>query len=203
MLLVETSGSFASLPRAQVLAGGNLLLLETAEGWELVQFETAELAGPDQWVLSGLLRGQRGSVSAAAAAGSRVLLLDGADVLATVSPEEIGIALDWRSPWDEPQPVSFADEGGRPWPVCHLRALGGQLSWVRRGADLPESWALPEGSNTGQFAVQFDTGAGFADETRLQTPLAAIPAEAIAAQVAEIGADGRTGPWVPISLGTP
>mgnify|MGYP006914657308 CR=1 FL=1 len=68
---------------------------------------------------------------------------------------------------------------------------------------MAESGGVPEGGNPGQFAVQFDTGAGFADETGLQVPLAAIPAEASAAQVAEIGADGRTGPWVPISLGTP
>ncbi|WP_290936525.1 hypothetical protein [Hyphomonas sp.] len=203
MLLVETSGSFASLPRAQVLSGGNMLLLETGEGWELIQFETADLVGPDQWALSGLLRGQRGSVSAAAEAGARVLLLDSADALAAVSPDEIGVALDWRGPQDEPVPVSFADEGGRPWPVCHLRAVEGQLSWVRRGVDLPESWALPEGDNAGQFAVQFDTGAGFTGETRLETPSAAIPAGAVAARVAEIGADGRTGPWVSIPLGTP
>ncbi|MCA8893610.1 MAG: hypothetical protein KDA56_17785 [Hyphomonas sp.] len=99
--------------------------------------------------------------------------------------------------------MTFADEGGRPWPVCHLRAEDRQLSWMRRGADLPQSWTLPVGRNTGQFAVQFDTGTVFADETRLHTPLAAIPAEAAAARVAETGADGRTGPWVPISLGTP
>nr|WP_321510047.1 glycoside hydrolase/phage tail family protein [uncultured Hyphomonas sp.] len=203
MLLVETSGGFASLPWAQVLSGGNMLLLETGEGWELIQFETADLVGPDQWALSGLLRGQRGSVSAAAEAGARVLLLDGADALAAVSPDEIGVALDWRGPQDEPVPVSFADEGGRPWPVCHLRTLDRQLSWVRRGADLPESWALPEGDNVGKFAVEFDTGSGFTGETRLETPSAAIPAGAVTARVAEIGADGRTGPWVSIPLGTP
>ncbi len=77
------------------------------------------------------------------------------------------------------------------------------LSWVRRGPDLPESWALPEGENTGQFAVQFDLGAGFGDEARIEGASAEIPSGAIAARVAEIGADGRTGEWVPIPLGTP
>jgi hypothetical protein len=203
VLLVQTTGSFASLPQAQILTGGNALVMETADGWELLQFEQAELTGPEQWALSGLLRGQRGSVSAAAEAGARVLLLDGSDTLAAVSPGEIGAVLNWQAAGDDPVPMAFADEGGRPWPVCHLRDSGGQLVWVRRGADLPESWTLPEGENAGRFAVQFDMGTGFGAETRVDVPSAAIPEGAIAARVAEIGADGRTGPWVPISLGTP
>lgn len=203
-LLVETSGAFASLPESQVLSGGNALLLETVEGWELIQFETAELVGAELWELSGLLRGQRGSVSAAAEAGARVLLLDGSDALATVSPEEIGAELAWRtSGTEESEALTFADEGGRPWPVCHLKASGGLLSWVRRGADLPESWALPEGENAGRFAVQFDTGAGFGGTISAEGASAATPAGAIAARVAEIGADGRMGRWVSIGLGTP
>jgi hypothetical protein len=123
--------------------------------------------------------------------------------LAEKMAASLSVCLDWRGPRDEPVPVSFADEGGRPWPVCHLRAVEGQLSWVRRGADLPESWALPEGDNAGKFAVEFDMGSGFTGETRLETPSAAIPSGAITARVAEIGADGRTGPWVSIPLGTP
>jgi hypothetical protein len=203
-LLVETTGAFASQPASQVLSGGNGLLLETAEGWELLQFRTAELVGPDLWALSGLLRAQRGSVSAAAEAGARVLLLDGSDVMPALSPSEIGLDLTWQvSGDDEPQSLSFHDEGGRAWPVCHLKASGTQLSWVRRGASLPESWSLPEADNTGRFAVQFDTGAGYGDEAVVEMPLAEIPFGAIAARVAEIGADGRTGKWVPIPLGTP
>nr|WP_321490386.1 glycoside hydrolase/phage tail family protein [uncultured Hyphomonas sp.] len=203
-LLVETVGAFSSLPASQVLSGGNALLLETVEGWELLQFGTAELVGLELWALSGLLRAQRGSVSAAAEAGARVLLLDGSDVMPALSPSEIGLDLAWQvSGDDEPQSLAFNDEGGRAWPVCHLKASGTQLSWVRRGADLPESWALPEAGNTGRFAVQFDTGAGYGAEAVVETPFAEIPSGAIAARVAEIGADGRTGKWVPIPLGTP
>ena len=77
------------------------------------------------------------------------------------------------------------------------------LSWVRRGGDLPESWALPEAANAGRFAVQFDPGTVFGDEIETDMPSAAIPPGAIAACLAEIGADGRSGKWVPIPLGTP
>ena len=121
-----------------------------------------------------------------------------AAVVSAMSAAEKGLELAWQTHGAlEAQRLTFADEGGRAWPVCHLRAEDGQLSWVRRGADLPES------SHTSQFSVQFDTGTVFADATRLHAPLAAIPAEAIAARVAETGADGRIDPWVPISLGTP
>ena len=203
-LLVETAGAFVSLPQSQVLAGGNMLLLETTDGWELVQFGTATLTGPDLWALSGLLRAQRGSVSAAAEAGARVLLLDGADAVSPMSPAEIGLDLEWQAAGDEEaRTLAYADEGGRPWPVCHLRASGGQLSWIRCGADMPESWTLPEGENTGRFAVRFDTGAGFGETVSAEAPSAAIPPGAIAARVAEFGADGRTGKWVSIGLGTP
>ena len=202
-LRIATAGAFASVPEAQVFSGGNALLLETEEGWELVQFRSAELVGPEEWVLSGLLRGQRGSVSAAAETGARVLLLDGSDTLATLNPDEVGAELGWRAAGsDETESLTFMDEGGLPWPVCHLRAAGGTLSWVRRGVDLPESWALPEGENAGRFAVAFDTGGGFGAVEAVAAPSAAIPAGAIAAKVAEIGADGRTGKWVSIGLGT-
>lgn len=203
-LRIETTGGFASLPESQVLSGGNRLLVETSEGWELLQFETAELIGPEEWRLSGLLRGQQGSPGGAVEAGARVLLLDGSDVFATPSPGEFGADLLWRAAGtDETESLAFEDEAGRPWPVCHLRVEDGMLGWTRRGADLPESWALPEGENTGRFAVAFDSGSGFGKAEMVELPSAAIPGGAIAARVAEIGADGRTGRWVSIGLATP
>ena len=203
-ILVETVGAFASLPEAQVFSGGNTALLETVEGWELIQFSTAELVGAETWRLSGLLRGQQGSVSAAAVEGARLLLLDGSDAAATVLPSEIGVDLIWQaSGAEETETLAFGDAGGLPWPVGHLQVKAGTLCWTRRGADLPESWALPEGANAGRFAVAFDTGSGFGAAETVEVPSAVVPAGAIAAHVAEIGADGRTGKWVSISLGTP
>ncbi|MEZ5945919.1 MAG: glycoside hydrolase/phage tail family protein [Hyphomonas sp.] len=63
-------GAFASVPADRVLTGANAVLLETSAGWELVQFAVAELAGPEEWHLSGLLRGQQGTLSAPAAEGA-------------------------------------------------------------------------------------------------------------------------------------
>ena len=198
------SGEFASLPEAQVLSGSNSALLETAEGWELVQFRTATLVAPGVWELSGLLRAQRGSISAPADVGARLVLLDSAVQRAPVSAEEVGASLQWQaSPGDAANVLAFEDRAGLPWRVAHLRESDGGLVWTRRGADVPESWALPEAENTGRFAVEFDTGAGFAGQVIVEAAGASLPAGAEAARVAAIGADGRTGPWVSISLGTP
>ena len=139
-----------------------------------------------------------------ALAGARVLLLDGSDAVAAVSADEIGSELTWRAAGaDDGTVLAFEDRGGLPWPVAHLQAADGTLSWTRRGADLPESWALPEGDNTGRFAVSFDMGSGFGDAAGVAEAAATIPSGAVAARVAEIGADGRIGPWVSIGLGTP
>jgi len=198
------AGRGAARAGAGERSGGNAALLETDEGWELIQFASAELAGPEEWVLSGLLRGQQGTASGTAAAGARIVLLDGSGALASVSPAEFGLDLSWRvAGTDETETLACADAGGLPWPVCHLREADGVLGWVRRGADLPESWALPEGENAGRFAVAFDLGAGFGAPVTVEAPSAAVPGGAIAAKVAEIGADGRMGKWVSIGLGTP
>ncbi|KDA02855.1 baseplate multidomain protein megatron [Hyphomonas oceanitis] len=196
-------GDFASLPEAQVLGGGNALLLETAAGWELVQFTGAELVGVDTWVLSRLLRGQEGSESAAADEGARVVLVDGALLRARVSPGEVGLALDWRAAGDEAaQAFAFEDKGGLPWRVAHLRRRGDALDWVRRGADVATSWAFPEAANAGRFAVEVDTGSGFGGRFEVAVPSATLAPGVASARVAEAGADGRVGPWVSIGAGT-
>lgn len=196
-------GEFASLPVSQVLSGGNAALLETDAGWELIQFETATLVAPDIWQLTGLLRGQRGSEPGAAEAGARLVLLDDAIQRASIGAEEIGQDLIWQAAISaESETLGFADRAGLPWRVAHLRVDGGGLSWTRRGPDAPESWALPEAANSGQFAVEVDTGSGFEAEPLQSEAIFALPLGAEAARVAAIGADGRYGPWVSISLGT-
>jgi hypothetical protein len=197
-------GAFASLPEALVLGGGNAALLATDAGWELIQFASAELVDVDTWSLRGLLRGQQGSVSAAAEAGARVVLLDEAVVRASVSPGEVGLAMDWRTAGGEvAATLAFENMAGLPWSVAHLRRSGDQLQWTRRGADVAESWTFPEAANDGRFAVEVDDGSGFEGRFAVAVPEATLPGGATATRVAEIGADGRTGPWVSIGPGTP
>ena len=60
------SGDLASMSEEAVLAGGNsaAVLKENGE-WEILQFRNAELISKGQWRLTGLLRGQLGTETAA------------------------------------------------------------------------------------------------------------------------------------------
>ncbi|MEP1169765.1 MAG: hypothetical protein ABJI13_00805, partial [Alphaproteobacteria bacterium] len=192
-------GEFASLPEGLVLSGGNAALLKTATGWECVQFEQADLIAPDTWRLTGLLRGQRGSISGDAAIGARLVMLDAAVARARLGGEAYGGELVWQAATDDtPQTAMFEDRADLPWPVAHLRVRDGQLSWTRRGADVPQSWAMPEAENAGRFAVAFDMGSGFGAQSVVEVPFANWVEGAMAARVAEIGQDGRTGLWAVI-----
>ncbi len=189
-------GEFASLPDGQVLSGGNAALLETDAGWECVQFQMAELVAPDIWRLSGLLRGQRGSLPGAAQIGARLVMLDTALVRASLGGETLGVEMLWKAVTDDAATaLIFEDQAGLPWPVAHLRRMGDVLSWTRRGAGVPQSWALPEAENAGRFAAEFDMGNGFGARAIFDTPWTEWLEGAIAARVAEMGPDGRLGPW--------
>ena len=69
----------ASLSEWAVLAGANMAAVETASGWEILQYRQASLLGDGVWRLSRLLRGQQGTegeMSAGASEGGLVVLLD-------------------------------------------------------------------------------------------------------------------------------
>jgi hypothetical protein len=132
-----------------VLAGANAAAVETADGWELVQFRTAELVGGQVWRLGGLLRGQQGTeeaMRAGASIGATVVLLDAEPVRADSPAAERGLPLIWRAgPTGEPaggalvSEVAYTASGihGRPWSPAHLRAErradgGFNLTWAAR-----------------------------------------------------------------------
>lgn len=203
-IIVETPRSFLSRSEVDVLNGANAALLETGTGWELIQFVEAELIGPQVWRLSKLLRGQQGSLSGAAMAGARLVLIDGATERARVAPGEIGLPLEWRAETGQAtQDETFMDAGHLPWPVAHLRLENGMAHWVRRGAEVPDSWALPDAPNEGVFVVEVDEGSGFGGPQTVHEPVATVGENVLAARVAERNSAGRLGPWVSISGETP
>jgi hypothetical protein len=143
-------------PRA-VLAGGNALALETAAGWEVIQFRSAELVGGDVWRLSGLLRGQQGTDEATAAGGESgaivVFLASGVPRVESSSAER-GLPLIWRAgPVGSPaggsgvSEISFTPTGrhDRPWSPAHLRRAlrvdgGFDLTWRARSRLDGDRW---------------------------------------------------------------
>lgn len=89
-----------SAVEAAVLGGGNVLAVETAVGWEIVQYRSALLVGPGTWRLTGLLRAQQGTeveMRAGAMAGSVVVFLDDRLARAEMGRGERGLPLVCRA----------------------------------------------------------------------------------------------------------
>lgn len=165
-----------SLTAGGVLGGGNALALETAAGWEVVQYRRAELVGGEVWRLSGLLRGQQGSEEATAAgalAGAVVVFLERDMARAEVAPGERGLPRVWRAGPAGAAPggagfsevdFSWTGRAARPWRPAHLRVAvedgGRRLSWTPRVRVNGEGWeAEPVEVDPRRFRVRVLDGA--------------------------------------------
>ncbi len=139
-------GTLASASDASVFAGANVLAVQNADGaWEIVQFADAELVAPQEWRLTKLLRGQRGTEQAMkspVAAGARVVVLD--ETLAQLALEGTEARLPHSYIWGPAgRPISdpafqtatlaFEAAGLVPLAPCHVR-----FAWV--ASDLEISW---------------------------------------------------------------
>lgn len=211
-------GDLSARTAAAVLNGANTALVETASGWEAIQFVGAELVGPGQYRLDTLLRGQQGSEAAMAAgapAGARVVFLTGAESRLEVGAWERGLALLWRagavtalqdSLWTDTW--TFHAVAREEWSPAHLIAgwSGGDLSlsWMRRARRDGDLWLAGEPPLTApeRYSVRI-SGWGGAREWEVDGPLAVYPeAERIAdfpaggealVEVGQLGADGQPG----------
>ena len=115
----------------------------------------------------------------------------------------------WGQLWDT-QPAIYDARGTLAYRPGHLRARwdGGDLhiDWTRRGADISESWALPDAENSGKFQLEFwDANAALSTESVLSPEyIGRPPWGASEVRVAEIGLDGRVGAYtvlpIPVAL---
>jgi hypothetical protein len=193
--LVRLEGGAAlSRPLTAVLGGANLLAVRATDGnWELVGFTGAAPTGPEQWRLSGLIRGTHGSDGAAragAAAGATVVILDGL-TRAEVSASERGAALVWRAvPAGSPPGGPLAAEleetwrgaADRPWAPARLRltASGGDLivNWVRRDRGSDRWDAEPALEEAERYRVEVRDGASAVRTVETAAPTWAYTAAA-------------------------
>lgn len=201
-----TDAGLAGASELAVLSGDNLLLVQSDEGWELIAFQTAELASETGWRLSGLLRGLRGSVPAGAEAGAVCVLVDQALVAAEIRTGEIGLPLAWTAGESESQVFTYSDIAGLPWPVAHLKGTAmpdasATLSWLPRGRDIPGNWDQPDPLTSRLYVVEAETGGEIVHAETVAFPALTLAEMPELARVAELGADGRRGPWVSIALG--
>jgi hypothetical protein len=171
-------GDLASVTPEAALGGANALALIDAAGIaEIVTAARAELIGPRTYRLSQLLRGLGGSEAAAArllAPGARVVVLDGAAVPLTASPDDIGRHLRYRIGPADADLASIAMrelEGTvgtaplRPLSPVHPRArrepAGIALSWIRRTRIDGDSWEaleVPLGEEAERYRLTIRAG---------------------------------------------
>jgi hypothetical protein len=199
---IELSGGhLAPVDFEIALAGTNRIAVETDAGeWEVLGFAGATLVAPGRYRLGDLLRGLGGSDVAmgAAAAGNRLVVLDGNVAVLPVEPDWLGgeLALRAFGGRDDGTGTAFGATltlgPVLPLPPVHLRALRGAggdvtLGWMRRSRADAGSWAAAEvpleHTPEGYLVTIFDG----ADPVRTIQVAAPSAVYAAAAQEADFG----------------
>ncbi|MDZ4372297.1 MAG: phage tail protein, partial [Phenylobacterium sp.] len=149
-------GAPESASEAAVLGGANAVAVETAAGWEVLQYRTATLVGADVWRLTGLLRGQQGTeveMRVGAVEGAVVVFLDAALSRAEIGLNERGLPLVCRAGPAGAAPggagfteVAFTLGGlhARPWSPAGLAIEAGvevvTVRWTPRVRLYGDGW---------------------------------------------------------------
>ncbi len=178
-------GRLESRARRDVFAGKNRLAIEQAGGeWEVMDFARAELVAEQCYRLSGLLRGQAGSVAAGAKVGARLVLLDGALATLSLAAHETGIDLSVRA-WPAAssvqnaaiEPVVSRRRGARCHAPVHLRLSRSadevRARWIRCTRIGGDHWGVedvPLGEAEELYEVRVSRSQGEVLRQRVTTP---------------------------------
>ncbi len=205
-LHIEVPGEvLASHSEAAALAGAGPVLVRNANGWELISYRQARLTGAGQYELTGLLRGLQGSQILGVEVGALCVLLDNRLERANVGRDERDVELVWqaagRGLFGALSSDAFEDKAGLAFSPVHLRigadANGRKMaSWIRRGADIRNTWTDIAVENTGRFAVALWRDGVRLVASSVDEPIWQLPENALAGdllQVRQIGRDGRQG----------
>lgn len=185
-------GALESVSDGSVLNGRNLAAIGdgTAGGWEVFQFQSAELIAPDTYVLTRLLRGQAGSdgiMPVEWPSGSWFVLLDGTPAQIEMTSNLRRIAQHFRI---GPAQRSLDDSsyqylveafdgiGLRPYAPCHLSVTpqtsgDHDIAWIRRTRIDGDGWDAPEvplGEETEQYFVRVIVSGNRVREETVDTP---------------------------------
>ncbi len=171
------TGSLASEQSVHVLNGVNGLAVRSITGaWEVIQFRSATLVGPNTWKLSGLLRGQAGteieSYAGAEVGADTVFLNQAVMPLENISGQR-GLELNWMA---GPVGGILGDEdftheiftpgyrGLKPYSPARLKThfddmANLEISWLRRDRINSDDWEqieIPMSEAVEQFEVQIN-----------------------------------------------
>lgn len=154
-------GALSSATADAVLNGANAFAIENGGEYEVVQARTCELVAPNEYQLSGFLRGRLGSAHAMASphpVGARIVKLDARlaranldthewqEELAFFAPPAGSLATDSRA---AEAVLTLPHAALRPWAPAHLKArrVAGndvEISWVRCARRGGDSWGPGE-----------------------------------------------------------
>jgi hypothetical protein len=195
-----TTGALSSVSLEEMLQGANAAAIGSVEtGFEIVQFQRAELVGPRSYRLSLLLRGRQGSEPEMAMlrpAGARFVLLDQAVVQPQLSLAQGALSQEWRigpAQYDEARARTALLHRGRrlglrPLAPCHLKAerlTGGVLiGWIRRSRFDSDEWEegdVPLGEERESYRVEILNGASLRRRVSVAEPSCLYPAAQVAA----------------------
>ncbi len=154
-------GAFTSIGKDELLNGGNLVAVGSeTTGFEILQFQTAELVAENTYRLSSFLRGQAGSepeMLASRASGENMILLNVSVVQPDLPVIESGLTATWRlgpAQLDHGHPsyLEFTFAGSqislRPLKPTQLKSETGtagiQMNWIRRSRIDGDSWDVAE-----------------------------------------------------------
>lgn len=175
--VVLDTGALHSASATDVLNGANVAALRTNAGWEVFQFQTAELIAPKTYRLGMLLRGQAGTdavMQDVLSAGADFVALDGVTQIA-LATALIGAERHYRvGPADRAYDsgryhhftATHLGVGLRPYAPVHLRESrkedGGLVfKWLRRGRIENDSWLgtdIPLAEETEAYQVRILSG---------------------------------------------
>ncbi len=190
------SGALSSLSNEDFLAGGNMLAAETAQGWEIFQFQNADLISANTYRLRGFLRGLYGSGAGAEqmiSSGARIIDLGTGWENLPLSPSvrgsviELNLGAEGR---DNPQTLEleYIGEHLRPLSPVHARAArigdNTEISWIRRTRIGGDDWAsvdVPLGEAQEAYEIDIVDGGAvlatyFAQKPKFEIPTAGLEA---------------------------
>ncbi|MEM6636087.1 MAG: glycoside hydrolase/phage tail family protein [Pseudomonadota bacterium] len=204
-----SGGSLASAEFEALLNGANAAAIGdgSPDGWEIFQFQNAELGGENTYELTLRLRGQAGTeglVPTVWPVGSTVVMLTPAVQQIPLRSGLRGLSRIYRigpagEPVDDPSFVeieaAFDGVGLRPYAPVHLRAVQTspgdiELTWIRRSridGDSWQSYEVPLGEERELYIVRVRSAGAVLREAETETSGWVYSA-------ADQAADGATGP---------
>jgi len=187
------SGQLETVDEDALLSGANLAAIGdgSSDRWEVFQFRTVELIGPQTYLLGNRLRGQAGSdglMPQVWPSGSQFLLLNSVPIQIDQSRNLRGVTQTYRigpasRPVDDPSyrvfERAFNGNGLRPYAPAHLRAVRQQngaivLGWVRRTRIDGDSWdpiEVPLGEETEAYVLRVVQNGVIVREQLLAVPI--------------------------------